>query len=177
MSALSVDGARVSDRLLGRAWVFGDDVNTDVLHPPQYYSLDPERVRLGLFKGIDESLQEQLRPGDLVIGGRNFGCGSSRETSIRSFKLNGISAIVAASFARIFFRNAINQGLLCVCFSHPEDARRFVCGETARLDLAAAAIESAAAGPVAIEPPGPFVERIWRAGGLLGLLPTASEPR
>ena len=155
----------------GNGWVFGDNVNTDVIHPPQYYSLDPARVKLGLFKGVDESLQERLRPGDLVIGGRNFGCGSSRETSIRSLKLNQVGAIVAVNFARIFFRNAINHGILCVSFVRPDDARRFVSGEPAQLDLRAATLSSASAGAVPIEPPGAFIARIWRAGGLLELLP------
>lgn len=155
----------------GTAWVFGDNVNTDIIHPPQYYSLDPERVKKGLFKGIDESLQERLRPGDLVIGGRNFGCGSSRETSIRSLKLNQVGAIVAVNFARIFFRNAINHGILCVSFVRPEDATRFVAAEPARLDLEAGTLTSASAGAVPIEPPGAFIARIWRAGGLLELLP------
>jgi len=156
--------------LAGRAWVLGDNVNTDVLHPPQFYSLDPDRVKKGLFHGIDPTLQARLRAGDLVIAGRNFGCGSSRETSVRSLKLNGIAAVVAASFARIFFRSAINQGLLCLCFADPADAARFSSGEEARIDLDAAFVES---GPAraAVERPGPFIERIWRAGGLLGLLP------
>src|SRR6202008_295367 len=95
------------------------NLNTDVLHPPNYYSLAPDVVRSGLFKGIDPDLQARVRPGDLIVAGKNFGCGSSRETSIRSLKLNGIAGIIAIDFARIFFRNATNHGIPCVCLAEP----------------------------------------------------------
>jgi 3-isopropylmalate dehydratase small subunit len=153
----------------GRTWVLGDNVNTDVLHPPQFYSLDPERVKLGLFKGIDETLQARVRPGDFILGGRNFGCGSSRETSIQSLRLNGIAGVVAVDFARIFFRSATNFGIPCLSFVDPDALRLFRDGGDATLDLERGVLESGA-GRAALEPVGAFIQRIWRAGGLLGLL-------
>ena len=84
--------------ITGTAWCFGDHVNTDVIHPPEFFSLDPERVKMGLFRGLDPDLHQRFRANDIVVAGRNFGCGSSRETSIRSLKLNRVGAIVAIDF-------------------------------------------------------------------------------
>jgi 3-isopropylmalate dehydratase small subunit len=154
-----------------QTWVFGDNLNTDVLHPPSYFSLDPEVVRRGLFKGIDPELQERVRAGDLIVAGHNFGCGSSRETSIRSLKLNGIAAVIALDFGRIFFRNATNNGIPCLCLSNPEDLGRFRHGGQARLLLDESVLELSDGERVPLEPVGPFVRKIWAAGGLLGLLP------
>jgi 3-isopropylmalate dehydratase small subunit len=152
-------------------WVFGDNLNTDVLHPPSYFSLEQEIVKQGLFKGIDPTLQERVRPGDLIIAGRNFGCGSSRETSIRSLKWNGIAGIVAIDFARIFFRSATNSGIPCLCFANPDDLVRFDHGGRARLDLEAFALELESGARVRLQAVPEFVRKIWDAGGLLGLLP------
>jgi 3-isopropylmalate/(R)-2-methylmalate dehydratase small subunit len=93
----------------GRIWLFGDDMNTDVIHPPSFFSLDPEKVKRGLFHGYDPTIQPNIQPDDIIVAGRNFGCGSSRETSIRAIKLNQIGAVIAVDFGRIFFRNATNS--------------------------------------------------------------------
>jgi 3-isopropylmalate/(R)-2-methylmalate dehydratase small subunit len=149
----------------GRVWLFGDDLNTDVIHPPQFFSLDPEKVKRGLFHGLDPTIQPNLQPGDILIGGRNFGCGSSRETSMRALKLNQIGAIVALDFARIFFRNATNNGLPCLTFA---DA-----GDLARLRQWQALLTTDAGVAMQLEPPGHFIMSIWQAGGLLAMLPGA----
>jgi 3-isopropylmalate/(R)-2-methylmalate dehydratase small subunit len=154
-----------------RCWVFGDDLNTDVIHPPTFFSLDPEIVKLGLFHGYDPTLQPSLTPGDVLIGGSNFGCGSSRETSIRSLQLNGIGCIVAVSFARIFFRNATNNGLPCVTFASARDKTELAPGEPIEVDLEAHQLRTAGARVIELAPTGEFIQKIWRAGGLLGLLP------
>lgn len=154
----------------GRTWVFGDNLNTDVLHPPHYFSLEPEVVKSGLFKGIDPELQARVLPGDFIVGGHNFGCGSSRETSIRSIKLNGIAAVVAVDFARIFFRNATNNGIPCVSLAHASDLGLFQHGGQALLQLDADCIVLESGVRVALQPVGAFVRKIWSAGGLLGLL-------
>jgi 3-isopropylmalate/(R)-2-methylmalate dehydratase small subunit len=156
---------------LATTWVFGDHVNTDILHPPQYYSLDEHRVRRGLFQGLDPDLQARVSPGDVVVAGRNFGCGSSRETCIRSFKLNGIAAVIAIDFARIFFRNATNAGLPCLTLARDIDLAHFQHGQRARLELEGPFLENHRGERVALTSPGAFVQRIWRAGGLLELLP------
>jgi 3-isopropylmalate/(R)-2-methylmalate dehydratase small subunit/methanogen homoaconitase small subunit len=150
--------------------MFDDDLNTDVIHPPEFFSLDPEVVKRGLFHGFDPTLQSALRPGDVLIAGSNFGCGSSRETSVRSLKLNGIGCIVAVTFARIFFRNATNNGLPCVTFANPADKALIVSGEALEIDLDTLGLRTAGGHHIALTPPGEFIQTIWRAGGLLGLL-------
>jgi 3-isopropylmalate dehydratase small subunit len=154
-----------------QTWVFGDNLNTDILHPPSYFSLDPEIVRSGLFKGIDPELQARVQAGDLIVGGSNFGCGSSRETSIRSLALNGIAGVIAIDFARIFFRSATNNGIPCLCLAKPSELALFQHGGRARLQLDAECIEFEDGRRVALQPVGVFVRKIWSAGGLLGLLP------
>jgi 3-isopropylmalate/(R)-2-methylmalate dehydratase small subunit len=158
-------------RSSNQTWVFGHNLNTDVLHPPSYFSLDAEVVRSGLFKGIDVELQERVMPGDLIIAGHNFGCGSSRETSIRSLKLNGIAAVVALDFARIFFRSATNNGVPCLSLAHERDLERFVHGGRAELRLEQGCIALPSGDLIELQPIGSFVRKIWEAGGLLGLLP------
>lgn len=155
----------------GRVWLFGDDVNTDVIHPPQFFSLDPEKVKQGLFHGLDPTIQPNLKPGDVLIGGRNFGCGSSRETSMRSLKLNQVGAIVALDFARIFFRNATNNGLPCLTFANPADLQRLRKGQGVEIFPAEARMVTDAGDEIRLDPPGSFIQRIWAAGGLLATLP------
>jgi len=156
--------------LSGRAWVFGDDVNTDIIHPPSFFSLDREVVKRGLFHEFDPALQAAIAPGDMIIGGRNFGCGSSRETSIQSLLLNRIAAIVAVDFGRIFYRSATNNALPCVTFADPDDRHRIEAGQRIELDFDTWTLHTDADDHLALEPPGAFVQRIWQAGGLLEML-------
>lgn len=153
----------------GRAWVFGDNVNTDVIHPPDYFSLDEERVKQGLFARFDPTMQAKIQPNDLLVGGRNFGCGSSRETSMQSLKLNRIGAIVAVDFARIFFRNATNLGLPCLQLADPDAREQIRTGDVLVLDLGACTL-TCGERTHALQPVGDFITDIWHAGGLLGLL-------
>lgn len=102
----------------GLAIVLGDHVDSEQLHPACFFSLDPERVKSGLFKGMDERIQQLLQSGSILFAGRNFGCGSSREVIIQAILYNKIQVIIAESFSRIFFRNAINNGLLLI--EYPE---------------------------------------------------------
>lgn len=161
--------------LRGRAWIFGDDVNTDVMHPPAFFSFDPEIVKQGLFHGLDPDIQKNLRPGDILVGGRNFGCGSSRETSIRSLQLNCIGAIVAVDFARIFFRNATNNGLPCLTFADAADVARIRQHEDLDISLDEWVLRNRAGDCIPLEPVGAFVQTIWAAGGLLAMLPGAER--
>jgi len=162
-------------QLSGRAWVFGDDINTDVIHPPQFFSLDPAIVRRGLFNGLDPELQGRLEPGDIVVAGRNFGCGSSRETSIQSLQLNQIGAVVAVDFARIFFRNATNNALPCVNFADPADRKKIHAGQRIELCFDEWTLCTDAGDRVDLDPAGSFVRSVWEAGGLLQLLGTGSS--
>lgn len=99
-------------RIYGKAWKFGDDVNTDLIIPGKYLELvDPEEMAQHAMEGIDPDFPRKVRKGDIVVGGTNFGCGSSREHAPLALKYAGVDAVVAESFARIFYRNAVNIGL------------------------------------------------------------------
>lgn len=96
----------------GRAWVFGNDVDTDVIIPGKYLrTKDLSTLAEHVMEGLDPQFSSKIRKGDVVLAGRNFGCGSSREQAPLALKEAGVSAVVAKSFARIFYRNAINIGL------------------------------------------------------------------
>jgi 3-isopropylmalate dehydratase small subunit len=157
----------------GHVWAFGDHVNTDVIHPPDFFSLDPERVKRGLFHNYDPELQARLRPNDILVAGKNFGCGSSRETSIRSLKLNAVGAIVAVDFARIFFRNATNNGIPCLELRDAADLPRATKAQTARISFESWTLTTDAGDVIPLAPASEFIVRLWSSGGLLAMLPAA----
>ena len=97
----------------GKVWRYGDDVNTDVIFPGRYtYTVtEPADVAAHALEDLDPSFAKGVKPGDVVVAGRNFGCGSSREQASFCLKYAGVAAVVAVSFARLFFRNAVNAGL------------------------------------------------------------------
>ena len=96
----------------GKVWKFGDDLNTDIIIPGRYLTItDPEKLVEYTFQDLDPEISKKIGEGDIVVGGKNFGCGSSREQAPLVLKTLGIGAVVAESFARIFFRNSINLGL------------------------------------------------------------------
>jgi 3-isopropylmalate/(R)-2-methylmalate dehydratase small subunit len=99
-----------------RVWFYDDDVNTDMLFPGKYtYTCSrPDEIRPHLLEDLDPEFAEGVQPGDIILAGQNFGCGSSREQPVVGLKAVGIEAIVAKSYARIFYRAAINQGLLLI---------------------------------------------------------------
>ena len=97
--------------LRGRALVFGDDVSTDQIIPGKYLKLTEEEAAKHVLEGIDPTFAARVRKGDLIVAGKNFGAGSSREYAASALRIAGIAAVIAPFFARIFFRNAINQGL------------------------------------------------------------------
>lgn len=98
-------------RIRGRAWKFGDDVNTDLIIPGKYLELtDPTEMAKHAMEGINPIFATRVKQGDIVVGGRNFGCGSSREHAPLALKYSGVGAVLAESYARIFYRNAINIG-------------------------------------------------------------------
>jgi 3-isopropylmalate/(R)-2-methylmalate dehydratase small subunit len=102
----------VQTRFQGKAWVFGDSIDTDMITPGKYLAiLDPKGLAEHVLEGADPSFAKKVQPGDLLVAGQNFGCGSSREHAPVAIKGAGIPVVVAESFARIFYRNAINIGL------------------------------------------------------------------
>ena len=99
-----------------RVWKYGDNVNTDMLFPGKYtYTCStPEEIRPHLLEDLDPAFAKEAKAGDIILAGANFGCGSSREQPTVGLKALGVKAVVAKSFARIFYRSAINQGLILV---------------------------------------------------------------
>ncbi len=97
----------------GRVWKYGDDINTDVIFPGKYtYTVtDPKEIAAHALEDLDPDFAKNVKAGDVIVAGKNFGCGSSREQAATCLKYNGVGAVIASSFSRIFFRNAINQGL------------------------------------------------------------------
>jgi 3-isopropylmalate/(R)-2-methylmalate dehydratase small subunit len=100
----------------GRAWKYGDDVNTDVIFPGKYTyaEMKPEEMAKHALEDLDPDFAKSVQQGDVIVAGKNFGCGSSREQAATCLKYAGVQAVIAKSFARIFYRNAINQGLLVI---------------------------------------------------------------
>jgi methanogen homoaconitase small subunit len=98
--------------IVGRVWKFGDDIDTDVIIPGKYLrTKDMQVFAAHAMEGIDPEFAKKVKPGDIIVAGTNFGCGSSREQAPLALKYAGVACIIAKSFARIFFRNAINVGL------------------------------------------------------------------
>lgn len=170
MKKIPIEPYHFNAHISGRAWTFGDNLNTDIIHPPDFYSLDPDKVKSGLFARYDKTIQQRLLKNDILIGGSNFGCGSSRETSIRSLKLNEVGAIIAVNFARIFFRNATNCGLPCLQFSNPDDKQLVEQSELLQLDLTHCTLQLENGHTIQLQDVGEFVKNIWRKGGLMELL-------
>ncbi|MGB9866594.1 MAG: 3-isopropylmalate dehydratase small subunit [Bacillota bacterium] len=151
----------------GKAWKFGDNVDTDLILPGIYLNTsDPQELAKHCMEGIDKQFVQKISPGDVVVAGRNFGCGSSREHAPIALKGAGVSAVIAASFARIFFRNAINIGL--PVFESPEAAEAIQQGHTVEADMAAGVIRDLTTGQTfktAVFPP--IVQQIIDSGGLV----------
>ena len=118
-----------------RVWRYGDNINTDMLFPGKYtYTCSTaEEIKPHLLEDLDPSFAKNVKPGDVIFAGKNFGCGSSREQPVVGLKAVGIKAVVAESFARIFFRAAINQGLLLI--ECPEAVKSYNEGDSVKLDI------------------------------------------
>ena len=119
----------------GRAWKYGDDVNTDVIFPGRYtYArMEPEEMAKHALEDLDPKFAQEVRPGDVIVAGKNFGCGSSREQAATCLVAAGVGAVIAKSFARIFFRNAINNGLPVL--EIPEAVDAIQPGDEVEIDL------------------------------------------
>lgn len=103
------------DKMTGKVWVLGDDIDTDIIIPTEYLALKTiDDMKQYGFSPLRPELADQIKPGDIIVAGKNFGCGSSREQAPEIIKALGIQCVIAKSFARIFFRNSINNGLLLI---------------------------------------------------------------
>lgn len=152
---------------MARAWVFGEDVSTDLIIPGRYLiERDPESLAKHAMEGADPNFSNDVRRGDVLIAGKNFGCGSSREHAPIALKFAGISVIVAESFARIFYRNAINQGIpVLICEGIQE---KFETGDEIEVDREGGNITNLDTGEsFKTDPLPPLLDDIVNAGGLL----------
>ena len=129
-------------KLRGRVWKYGDDVNTDVLFPGRYtYTVrDPKEMARHALEDLDPDFAANVRPGDIIVGGKNFGCGSSREQAAFALKYAGITAVIAKSFARLYFRNAVNAGLVAVAEPAVWDAVQ--TGDVVEIDVESGVIST-----------------------------------
>lgn len=152
--------------LCGKAWKFGDNVDTDQIIPARYVvTSDPEELGRHCMEDADPEFAKKVRIGDVLVGLRNFGCGSSREHAPISIKAAGISAIVAKSFARIFYRNSINVGLPLF---ETEAAERIEQGDDLELNPVTGEIKNLTRGETYHARPLPdFAREIMAAGGLM----------
>ncbi len=150
----------------GKVWKYGDDINTDVIFPGKYtYTLmPPEEMARHALEDLDPSFASQVRPGDVIVAGRNFGCGSSREQAVACLKAAGVQAIIARSFARIYFRNAINLGMPVIAC--PEAVETLEKGDEIEIDLAGGEIRSSK-GNFHFPSYPESVVGILKAGGLI----------
>ncbi|QJA06093.1 3-isopropylmalate dehydratase small subunit [Thermosulfurimonas marina] len=154
-------------RFRGRVFKFGDNIDTDVIIPARYLNTtDPQELARHCMEDADPEFVKKVRPGDIIVAGRNFGCGSSREHAPVAIKAAGISCVIAESFARIFYRNAFNTGLPIV--EAPEASREIQEGDEVEVDLEAGEIRNLTQGKVyRIKPLPPFMRELLRDGGLI----------
>ena len=154
-------------KLKGKVFKYGADVNTDVIIPARYLNLsEPAELAKHCMEDIDASFLKKVKPGDIIMATTNFGCGSSREHAPMAIKAAGVSCVIAASFARIFFRNAINIGLpLLEC---PEAVVGTDVGDILEVDLLKGKIKNITKGQTFTAKPYPdFMAELMAAGGLI----------
>jgi 3-isopropylmalate dehydratase small subunit len=151
----------------GRAWKFGANVDTDVIIPVRYLiSFDPVELGKHCLEGIDAEFAQKVQAGDLIVAAENFGCGSSREHAPVAIKGAGVSCVIAATFARIFFRNALNIGLPIV--ESAEAAERIEAGDTVEVEIDSGRIINHTKGETYQAAPfPPFVQELVAVGGLV----------
>jgi len=154
-------------KFTGTVWKYGDNVDTDAIIPARYLNVSStEELAKHCMEDIDSKFAAAVQPGDIIVAGDNFGCGSSREHAPLAIKGAGISCVIAKSFARIFYRNAINIGLpILECTAAVENAQK---GDTLIVDPTSGTITNSRTGEIYdVKPFPPFIMRIVEAGGLV----------
>ncbi len=153
--------------LKGKTWKFGNDINTDEIIPAKYLvSVDPKVLGENCMDGITPGFSKKIAAGDIIVGGKNFGCGSSREHAPLAVKGCGISCVIAESFARIFYRNSINIGL--PIFECPEAAKSIEEGDEVEVDASTGLIRNLTKNKKYQAKPMPaFMQELIEAGGLM----------
>jgi len=151
----------------GRVWKYGDNVDTDVIIPARYLNdSNPAALAAHCMEDLDSTFATGVRKGDIVVAGANFGCGSSREHAPLAIKAAGVSCVIAASFARIFYRNAINIGLpILEC---PAAAAAAAKGDEIAVDYESGTVKNRSKGTTyAAAPFPPFLRKLIASGGLV----------
>jgi len=153
-----------------KVWKFGDNIDTDLIIPARYLNTsDPKELAEHAMEDADPAWVSKKQPGDFIVGGENFGCGSSREHAPIAIKAAGVKAVIAKSFARIFYRNAINIGLPIL--ESPEAVDQLKEGDQIEVDLAKGQIKNIGSGEVyTAQPFPPFMQKIIDHGGLINYL-------
>lgn len=150
---------------MGKAWTFGDDVDTDTLAPGKYMKFGIDEIAKHCLEPVSPAFAASVAPGDVVVGGRNFGLGSSREQAAAALRHLGVAAVVATSFAGLFYRNALNLGLAVLACA---EASRIREGDEVRVDAEAGRVENLTTGEtLACEPIPSHLREMVRDGGLL----------
>ena len=159
-------------KLTGKVIRYGDNVDTDVIIPARYLNTsDPKELASHCMEDIDKEFAKRVQTGDVMVGGKNFGCGSSREHAPIAIKESGISCVIAATFARIFYRNAINIGLPIV--ECPEASEKIQPGDQISVDFDTGVITNLTKGERYQGEPFPaFIQGIISAGGLMNAIKT-----
>ena len=158
------------DKATGTVIKYGDNVDTDVIIPARHLaSSDPKDLAAHCMEDIDETFVKRVKEGDIMVARKNFGCGSSREHAPIAIKASGISCVIAETFARIFYRNAINIGLPII--ECPEAAREINEGDTVSVDFDEGLITNETTGKTYKAQPFPeFMQGLIDAGGLIGYI-------
>ena len=157
----------------GRAWVFGDDMDTDLLAPGAYMKGSIEVLAGHVLEAVDPGFAAAVQPGDVLVAGRNFGIGSSREQAAEALKVLGLAAVVARSFGGIFYRNAFNIGLPAI---ECDGVAAISAGDRLALDAAGGRIRNETTGEVLASAPVPaHLMRLVEVGGLLNHLAAQRE--
>jgi 3-isopropylmalate/(R)-2-methylmalate dehydratase small subunit len=157
----------MGEQMKGRVWKYGDNIDTDAIIPARYLNMhDPAELAPHCMEDIDAEFAGAVQPGDIIVAGENFGCGSSREHAPLAIKGAGVSCVVAASFARIFYRNAINVGLpILEC---PPAVLAAESGQEMAVELDGGRVHNLTTnGKYLAEPYPPFMMAIIDAGGLV----------
>jgi 3-isopropylmalate/(R)-2-methylmalate dehydratase small subunit len=151
----------------GKVWKLGDNIDTDVITPGRYLNLsDPQELGKHCLEGVDKEFSRKIAPGDMLVAGENFGCGSSREHAPVAIKGVGISCVIAKSFARIFYRNSITIGLPII--EAPTAVDKIGQGHVLEVDFGRGKIVNVTTGEeYPFSPFPPFLEEIIQSGGLI----------
>jgi 3-isopropylmalate/(R)-2-methylmalate dehydratase small subunit len=157
-------------RVRGRAWVFGDAINTDVMAPGIYFKAPFEELARHCLEAVNPDFASQVQPGDIIVAGRNFGVGSAREQAAMALRHLGVGAVLAASFGRIFYRNALNFGMPALFFPAAAEIR---AGDQLEVDVVAGRIRDlTTGGEWTVNGLPPHLMAMVAAGGLMPWLKT-----